>query len=158
MNNKYFLPLCYTYKEGCAGGIAIDKQIFEDMVLQLRACEHNPRFRERAVILGAENGVITRLFVDAEGGSFPYYFRPAKESLEHVIRFWARRKIKFVGLVHTHRNSLQLSREDLAFVRQFLTMNVNMEWFYLGVLVVGGRLAVYKFERDFLSYKEEEDE
>lgn len=151
VRKKYWLPLCYSYKEGCAGGVYIDGQIYEDMMLQLRTGnEHAHRYRERAVIFGMDaNGVITRLFVDMQGDSAPYYFRTAKESLERVIRFWAKRGIRFAGMVHTHRHCLQLSQGDVAFVRQLLMLNKTMNRFYFGVQA-GTELAVYKFERDFL--------
>ena len=151
MGKKYWLPLCYSYKEGCAGGVFIDGQICEDMMLQLWTDnKHNQRFRERTVIFGADtDGVITRLYVDTLGDSALYYFRPAKERLEQVIRFWERRGIRFAGMAHSHWHSLQLSQGDMAFVRQLLILNKTMNRFYFGVQA-GTELVMYKFERDFL--------
>lgn len=143
------LPLSYMYKEGSAGEVPIDLTVLEDIMLQLRAGENSPSWRERAVILGAENGVITRFFQDTEGVGSPNFFRPDKESLERVIQFWGSRKVCLTGLIHTHRNSLDLSKGDLEFVRRLLMMNPSMEKFYLGVRCKG-KLIMYSFGRDLL--------
>ena len=146
----YVIPLSYSYKEGFAGGVRIERSILEDM-MRYMAAEKN--FKEKGCILGAEKGIVTRVYLDVRGDSTACSYCPS-DVVDNVIHVWHSCGINFVGIVHSHRRSLMLSEGDHAFIRRLFALNPRMERFFLGV-IMEGRFVLYRFDPDFVDFKEE---
>lgn len=146
----YVIPLSYSYKEGFAGGVRIERSIFEDM-MRYMAAEKN--FKEKGCILGAEKGIVTSIYPDVRAYTTRNSYHPSG-AVSKVIKIWHSCGINFVGLVHSHKRSLMLSEGDHAFVRRLFALNPRMERFFLGV-IMEGRFVLYRFDPDFVDFKEE---
>ena len=148
---KYGLPLNYAYKTGAAE-IEMVAHVFDEMVLQLRAGEERADCREKGGILGCdEKGVITRFYYDSEGVGDRTSYRPDTESLQRVLQRWNAQQIRFAGVIHTHtrEDAVTLSPKDLRFAKALLMLNPQLERIIMAILVRGGKLILYAFDRDY---------
>lgn len=157
---KYSLPLSYMYKSAAPGEIVIEKRVFEQMMLQLRAGENKPDCPEKGGILGSKvDGEITHFFYDENGIADSVSYRPDGTGLQRVIHMWKSENIRFLGVIHTHtrEDALKLSRKDLQFVRTMLQLNPGLEM-VMAILAKGGKMVLYKFAPDFLEWADKEME
>lgn len=105
-------------------------------------------------ILGMSEGIMTHYYRDHYAQRTGDSFIPAPDDLNMIIREWHKVGTSFGGIIHCHPVHRKTpSESDLQYIATLLTFNPQIPSVLMCIVADG--LHFYRFERDFLTYWEE---
>ena len=105
-------------------------------------------------ILGMSDGVVTHYFPDHNGKTTADSYIPCHEDLNWIIAQWKRVGIEFGGILRGNPPGETMPGEsDLRYMAALLTFNPRLPSVLLGI-VADGQLYLYRFDRDFLTWRQ----
>ena len=143
-------PVHYTYKTAPAEDVV---KVFS--ILSKYLCRRlKYRDVEDGGILGISNGMIAHYYRDHYAQRTAESILYAPDDLNWIIHEWNKIGTTFGGLIHCHPAHRKApSTSDLQYVAMLLTFNPQLPSVLLCIVADG--LNFYRFERDFLTYWEE---
>ena len=99
---------------------------------------------ESGGIIGVRDGTICAYYFD-EGNSSPTEYKPDTQKINSVIQTWAKERIAFAGIVHSHPNGLKLlSKGDEEYARNILN-DTKLEKLIFPIVTIESGVAEITF-------------
>lgn len=82
---------------------------------------------EHGGMMGVQGDVVCAFYEDCNAHCTEISYMPDVATLNCIIESWSVRGISFAGIIHSHAQNKQLSKEDIAFARCILASNGQLE-------------------------------
>ena len=100
--------------------------------------------KEEGGILGESGGIVTRFYYDAEGARSEDSYVPDVSRLNAVLGRWAREKIRFAGLIHSHTGGCgELSESDKRYFLQIEKAVRSAPLYFPVICKEEGKILIY---------------